>query len=98
MLNEIARNKLDEAGADRRTARTLHVDKVREGSAALAGKRLGGFEARVTLPGSQQRLPRAGKWNSCGRGTPYGVTYTHLQLSPAAQHLNANKCNSIESV
>jgi hypothetical protein len=40
----------------------------------------GGFEARVTLPGSQLRLPRAGNWNSGGRGTPYGVTHTHFAL------------------
>ena len=40
----------------------------------------GGFEARVTLPGTRQRLPRAAKWNSCGRGTPYGVTYTHFAI------------------
>src|ERR1700688_2976243 len=38
----------------------------------------GGFEARVTLPGSQLRLSRAGDWNSGGRGTPYGVTHTHF--------------------
>jgi len=87
MLNEIARNKLDEAGADRRTARPCTSTKC--GSAALAGKRLGGFEARVTLPGSQQRLPRAGKWNSCGRGTPYGVTYTHFAIVSRSA---ASKC------
>jgi len=70
MLNEIARNKLDEAGADRRTARTLHVDKVREGSAALAGKRLGGFEARVHPSGitaafaARREMELMRPWNS----------------------------------
>jgi hypothetical protein len=36
--------------------------------------------ARFTLPGTRQRLPCAAKWNTCGRGTPYGVTYTHFAI------------------
>jgi hypothetical protein len=42
MLNEIARNKLDEAGRPPHRE-SLHGDKVREGSGALAGKRLRRF-------------------------------------------------------
>jgi len=91
-MNHAQRDRAQQARRSRRRPphrETLHVDKVREGSAALAGKRLGGFEARVTLPGSQQRLPRAGKWNSCGRGTPYGVTYTHFAIVSRSA---ASKC------
>jgi hypothetical protein len=98
MLNEIARNKLDEAGADRRTARTLHVDKVREGSAALQGS-----DWVVLRRGSPFR-DRSSVCRAPGNGThaavelPTVLPIRILQLSPAAQHLNANKCNSIESV
>ena len=81
-FNEIARNKFDEAAADRRHHENPHGDKVLEGSAAFAEKRPPRFEARATFPGSQQRLPRAGNWNSCGRGTPYGVTHTHFAIVP----------------
>jgi hypothetical protein len=80
MLNEIARNKLDEAAADRRTARACTATKCGKAAPPLQGSDCGGFEARVTLPGSQQRLPRAGNWNSGGRGTPYGVTHTHFAI------------------
>jgi len=59
MLNEIARNKLDEAAADRRTARACTATKCGKAAPPLQGSDCGGFEARVTLPGSQQRLPRA---------------------------------------
>jgi len=59
-LNEIACNKFDEAAADRRHRENPHGDKVREVSAAFAENRPPRFEARATLPGSQQRLPRAG--------------------------------------
>jgi hypothetical protein len=43
MLNEIARNKLDEAAARPAHRESLHGDKVREGSAALGEKRLRRF-------------------------------------------------------
>jgi len=68
MLNEIARNKLDEAGADRRTARPCTSTKC--GSAALAGKRLGGFEARVHPSGitaafaARREMELMRPWNS----------------------------------
>jgi hypothetical protein len=58
---------------------SLHCDKVRESSAALASD-CGGFQARVTVAKSQQRLRALGNWNSGGRGTPYGATYTHFAI------------------
>ena len=45
-LNEIARNKFDEAAADRRHRENPHGDKVREVSAAFAENRPPRFEAR----------------------------------------------------
>jgi hypothetical protein len=50
-------------------------------------------QARVTLPGSQLRLPRAGNRNSGGRGTPYGVTHTHFALvSRSAPVSKSRRC------
>jgi hypothetical protein len=43
MLNEIARNKLDEAAADRRTARACTATKCGKAAPPLAGKRLRRF-------------------------------------------------------
>jgi hypothetical protein len=89
MLNEIARNKLDEAGADRRTARPCTSTKCGRAAPPLQGSDRVVLRCGSPLPGSQQRLPRAGKWNSCGRGTPYGVTYTHFAVVSRSA---ASKC------
>jgi hypothetical protein len=76
---------------------SLHGDKVRE-CGALAEKRpRGGFEARVTLPGTRQRLPRAAKWNHAVVELPTVLPIRILHLSPAAQQLPDNN-GSIESV
>jgi hypothetical protein len=57
---------------------SLHCDKVRESSAALASD-CGGFRARVTVPKSAA-LARARELELGGRGTPYGATYTHFAI------------------
>jgi hypothetical protein len=81
-LNKIARNKFDEAAADRRHRENPHGDKVREVSAAFAVSRPPRFEARATLPGIAAAFAARRNWNSCGPGTPYGVTHTHFAIVP----------------
>ena len=73
-LNEIARNKLDEAA----TARTCTATKCGKAAPPLQRNVRRGSKARATLPYSQQLLPRAGNWNSCGH--TYDVTHTHLAV------------------
>jgi hypothetical protein len=80
-LNEIARNKFDEAAPDRRHRENPHGDKVREVSAAFAENRPPRFEARATL-GIAAAFAARRNWNSYGRGTPYGVTHTHFAIVP----------------
>jgi hypothetical protein len=80
MLNEIARNKLDEAAADRRTARACTATKCGKAAAPLQGSDCGGFEARVTFRDHSSVCRPLGNWNSGGRGTPYGVTHTHFAI------------------
>ena len=85
-LNEIARNKFDEAAADRRHRENPH--KVREVSAAFAENRPPRFEARATLSGSQQRRapelelvrPRHAVW--CYPYAFCNCAAQRLQLSP----------------
>ena len=86
-LNEIACNKFDEAAADRRHRENPHGDKVREVSAAFAENRPPRFEARATLPGSQQRLPRAGIGTRAAAARRMVLPIRILQLCRAA-HCN----------
>jgi hypothetical protein len=98
MLNEIARNKLDESGADRRTARP-----ARRQSAGGQRRPCKGSDWVVLTHGSPF-LDHSSVCRAPGNGThaavelPTVLPIRILQLSPAAQHLNANKFNSIESV
>jgi hypothetical protein len=65
-LNEIAcKKKIHEAAAGRQLCREATAAVLRRG---------------VTLPGSQQRLPRARELELGGRGAPYGVTHTHFAI------------------
>jgi hypothetical protein len=98
MLNEIARNKLDEAGADGRTARPCTSTKCGRAAPPLQGS-----DWVVLRRGSPFR-DHSSVCRAPGNGThaavelPTVLPIRILQLSPAAQHLNANKFNSIESV
>ena len=75
------------ATADRRHRENPHGDKVREVSAAFAENRPPRFEARATLPGSQQRLPRAGIGTRAAPAHRMVLPIRFLQLCRAA-HLH----------
>jgi hypothetical protein len=91
-LNEIARNKFDEAAADRRHRENPHGDKVREVSAAFAENRPPRFEARATLSGSQQRLPRAGIGTRAAAARRMVLPIRILQLCRAALATKSRRC------
>jgi|ERR1700722_5536651 hypothetical protein len=96
MLNEIARNKLDEAAADRHAARACTATKVREGRAALADKRSRRWNGSLFWEhGSVCRAPRNG--THAAVELPTVLPIRNLQLSPPAQQLVGNN-GSIESV
>jgi hypothetical protein len=84
-LNEIARNRFDEAAADRRHRGNLHGNTVREGS--HADKRPPLFEARATFPGSQQRLPASEIETYAAAERPTVLPIRILHLRPTA-HLH----------
>jgi len=96
-LNEIACNKFDEAAADRRHRENPHGDKVREVSAAFAENRPPRFEARATLPGSQQRLPRAGIGTRAAAARRMVLPIRILQLCRAA-HLHLSLEDAAQKV
>ena len=91
-LNKIARNKFDEATADRRHRENPHGDKVREVSAAFAENRPPRFEARATLSGSQQRLPRAGIGTRAAAARRMVLPIRILQLCRAALATKSRRC------
>ena len=91
-LTEIARNKFDEAAADRRHRENPHGDKVREVGAAFAESRPPRFEARATLPGSQQRLPRAGIGTRAAAARRMVLPIRILQLCRAALATKSRRC------
>ena len=91
-LNEIARNKFDEATADRRHRENPHGDKVREISAAFAENRPPRFEARATRPGSQQRLPRAGIGTRAAPARRMVLPIRILQSCRAALATKSRRC------
>jgi hypothetical protein len=84
MLNEIARNKLDEAAADRRTARACTATKCGKAAPPSQKSDRGGFETRVTLPGHSSVCLAPGIGTQAAAARPTGLPIRILQLSPAA--------------
>jgi hypothetical protein len=85
-------NKFDEAAPDRRHRENPHGDKVREVSAAFAENRPPRFEARATLSGSQQRLPRAGIGTRAAAARRMVLPIRILQLCRAALATKSRRC------
>jgi hypothetical protein len=57
----------------------------------------GGFEARVTLPGSQLRLPAPGIGTQAAAARPTGLPIRILHLSPAA-HLYLSPDDAVSRI
>ena len=85
-------NKFDEAAPDRHHRENPHGDKVREVSAAFAENRPPRFEARATLSGSQQRLPRAGIGTRAAAARRMVLPIHILQLCRAALATKSRRC------
>jgi hypothetical protein len=97
MLDEIAHNKLDKAAADRRIATACTATKCGKAAPPLRISDCGGFEARVTLPGSQQRTARQGIGTQAAAERPTGLPTRILELPPAA-HLHLSPDDAVSRI
>src|SRR5580704_199514 len=79
---QIARNKLDEAAADRRTARACTATKCGKAAPPSQKSDRGGFETRVTLPGHSSVCLAPGIGTQAAAARPTGLPIRILQLSP----------------